>query len=412
MFIQYFRTTNRFSAVLFALGLISCSPKGKGPEPYTLTANTSALESPILMNIRGVEGFQITPPTYRPKEYTTKLRTSKLSAEDITIAEQPEDQSCYLYRPRIDDENRTVSLSFECQSYQYGPSGVTDFAVARNRTCAAFESRVECWGENIEAGNIDFEMEYQNPRLLTMGASGRFCFLDDNGLYCSNDGSIESLDFFDPTTVYQNALNIREMKLGSVSLCYIDDNGLSCVGESLFDANSASDLVGPHNLVGSPVSGGCVLDADGKIHCWGWLGDGVDLNASGRVYEKLGAHYFNVCGYGSDGTFCIIDPFRFTRPEFQEDIGVVTNFVMGELNSCAVTTSQNVCWDDSFPEDTEVFRNILSSPSKIEYASGFGKGCALEGDRLICFGDPNEIDFNKNDDDDFFSTLPIPIEQE
>lgn len=399
---QTIRHVSRFLVVLLimsALGLGACSSKDKNSKEYTFTATTSSLNSPISINVRGTEGFQIAPSESSSNEFTTKFKMTNLSAGDISIREQPDNQSCYLYPPSINDSSRTVELSLVCQNYQYGASGITDFAVGNDKTCAVIESRVECMADDIESIGIDFDAEYQNPRLLTIGSLGHFCFLDDNGLYCSDN------DLFNPEEIYQNAENIREMELGLDTLCYIDDNGLSCAGESFLDSESAAELEGPHSLVVSAKGGGCVLDVNGKLFCWGWLREGESLNAPGRVYEKVGAHSDNICAYGSDGTFCLVDRLDYTLPETQEEIGTVVDFVMTELNTCAVTLSQHLCWDNPFPEQTEVFRNVLTAPEKVEYAPNYGKGCALENERLVCFGDLEQIDFNKLPD--YPVTLPI-----
>lgn len=137
--------------------------------------------------------------------------------------------------------------------------------------------------------------------------------------------------------------------------------------------------------------GGCVLDTAGKPRCWGPYSSSTQYDDEG--FEKIGVSRYNICGFGSDGVECSLSRYLYDSDELQARIGTVVEFVMSDFNNCAITLSGPVCWDHSFPSRSLVFENVFSHPSKAEFSKiNSNKGCGLENDQLICFGNLEEID--------------------
>lgn len=372
------------ASAAFMLVLAGCSSSDN--ERYTVTGTASGLRAPLTIGVGDVHVHRVTPHRGNYGEFSFTIPKSSAALEYLAIAEQPESQVCETVYTSVDDEASSVTFNLVCQSYRYGPNDVSDFAVSSRRTCAAIGSNVECWGNYNGSSQIDFSATYSNPRLLTLDTEGNLCFLDDDNLYCSNN------DAFDPAEVYESASNIQEMRLIRNALCYIDDNGLSCAGGSSFVTDIPEGVQSPRNLSLSVWGGGCVLDAEGKPHCWGSHANKI---VGDEVFESIDVSKFDVCGYGSDGVKCIGPGSGYTSGEWRTDIGVVAEFALGEFNQCAISLSGPVCWERPFPGDSLVFEHVFKQPTKVEFSElDSSKGCGLEGDQLICFGSPYNIDID------------------
>ncbi len=194
---MHFHTAS-FVAVVSVLLLQACSDSPNSPATYTIEGYANGLETPITVQVGNKSQFEVTP---HPVD--VEITREDFDSGEITIT-QAESQTCIGNLGALNDETKTAELVIDCQSYRVGPSGVTDFAVSNDRTCAVVGNRVQCWGDNSHE-TLDLDNDYTNPRLVTLDYNNNLCFLDDTQLHCSEGVA------FNPTEINAVASNIVEM---------------------------------------------------------------------------------------------------------------------------------------------------------------------------------------------------------
>ncbi len=259
---------------------------------------------------------------------------------------------------------------------------INDADLYSRKACGVSHQSVECWGSNEEgqqevysglfpAGIIDIEVgEYHS------------CLLDSyHNVTCSGDNQ------YGQTDVPQNLGEVVSIEAGELHTCALNAQGrVMCWGDNAHgQLDVPSSVVNATKITGGP-NNVCALQ-DGEYICWGKN----DFGQSSIWYnlDDFAVSQSNVCSIGNGSVDCFGEvgsqPETYTPPQ-----GIETPKVIGagKNHFCVWADSGMHCWGEESP--ALYYPNELSNVTEIDAIEA--ATCAIDGDKVICWGDnPNGV---------------------
>ena len=229
-------------------------------------------------------------------------------------------------------------------------------------SCAIYDQRVLCWGDNIGTGATDVPA-LSNPRQVS-ASSEHTCALHDGGVACwgSNDfgrtsvpelsnprqvsaGTVHTCAIHDDGVVCWGAIepppalvNPIQISSGNAHSCAVHDGGVACWGSNSQGQTNVPTLSNP-TQVSTGEAHTCALD-DGGVVCWGWNSNGqtnVPLLTNPSQISAEGL--FHTCALHDGGVACwgawVSDVPDLKKPTYVSS---------GNEHACAIDEGKIVCW--------------------------------------------------------------------
>ena len=263
-------------------------------------------------------------------------------------------------------ENGSIHCWGRSESETVVPSGRFDQFV---RNCGLRpDGTVECWAH--QPGLTDLRIP---PRYFTQiaGGQGRLCGLRP-------DGSAEGCGYGDVGSLQpHHGPFVSIMAFGDLNCGFTPDSTLACWGGAEF-----TTLPEEGQFV-EVAYGRDALDAEGSIHCWGYVPGAPPAQFTGAFTQVI-ANAEQRCGLNSDGVIdCIgLESRRSTyRPEIElTKVGVARDLICGlDRNGIAH------CWGAAV--DASAWPTPAGAFSQVSVGYDEREVCGLRDDGIaVCWG--------------------------